>query len=74
VWSATLALLTWDPEIGVQARENMRDVSLVGAGLCDLRIIFGDLPAERGRVLSVRCSQHVVGDVVLVGVSEWCDL
>ena len=52
----------------------MRDVSLVGAGLCDLRIIFGDLPAERGRVLSVRCSQHVVGDVVLVGVSEWCDL
>ena len=70
----TTLTLARDQKVGVQARENMRDVSLIGTSLCDCRIVLWNLSAERVRVLPVCCSQDMVWYVVLVGVSEWCDL
>lgn len=77
IWSVrttTLTLLTREPEVGVQTRKNMRDIALISASLCNCRILLWNLPAESVRVLSVRRSQDVVGYVVLIGISEWCDL
>jgi hypothetical protein len=58
--------LTLNPEIRMQARQSMRNITLIRTGLCDRQIIRRYLPAESNEMSPIRATQSSRRYVVLV--------